>query len=425
MAEDPDDLATPNALNLFNIPQKSCGIERVDWVDFRPIAPLAWDQAIEYNITGSGHQFIDLKRSFLHVKAKITRTEGGSIDSGDIAVPVNLWLHSLYSQCDVSMQQKLLYNSGNLYAYKAYIETIMNNAESDYDGLATEMFYKDSAGEMDHVSTKDRIAINVGSLRREQRSKDSKLIDMIGPLHADICQMDRLIINGVDISIKLYPSKPSFNLMSKAAHAPAFKPEIVSTVLKVCKVTIDPSILAAQSAVLAKGITVKYPIEKTELKSFVIPQNQLSFYQSDIFQNKVPTTLVIGIVNARAFQGDYTRSPYNFDTFGLNKLAVYWDGTAVPFKPLQLNYEHGEYLQAYKTLIDESYKCGVTHREFAAGYALYVYNLSDTKCTPKPKDGNLSIEGSFDTPLTESVNIIIYAKFPGLIQVDQYRSVSL
>jgi hypothetical protein len=236
------------------------------------------------------------------------------------------------------------------------------------------------------------------------------------------------MLNGVDIGVKLYPSQTAFCLMS-GADTPTYNIEFDSVVLKVCKVQIDPQVFTAQSAVLAKGITAKYPINKSEVSSFVVPKGATFWAQSDLFQNRVPIQLIIGLVASKAAQGDFKRNPYKFDGFGLNTLTVTKNGQVVPFKALRLNFKTGEVSEAYKTLYksdEESH--GISLKDFKNGYALYVYRLDDQAydyaCLPQTQAGNLSIEGQFDSALSENVSVIVYAKFSGILEVDQYRGVS-
>ena len=36
------------------------------------------------------------------------------------------------------------------------------------------------------------------------------MVEFVGPLMADICNQDRLILSGVDIDIKLWPTRDEF-----------------------------------------------------------------------------------------------------------------------------------------------------------------------------------------------------------------------
>ena len=69
---------------------------------------------------------MDLVRTQLFVKAKIAKANGTAIDAGTQVGPVNLFLHSLFSQVDVSLNERLISPSTNTYPYRAMIETLLN-----------------------------------------------------------------------------------------------------------------------------------------------------------------------------------------------------------------------------------------------------------------------------------------------------------
>ena len=45
-------------------------------------------------------------------------------------------------------------------------------------------------------------------------SKESSPFDLEGPLLEDVCRLDRFVLNGVDVNIKMYSLNPLFCLMS-------------------------------------------------------------------------------------------------------------------------------------------------------------------------------------------------------------------
>ena len=110
-------------LSLFHIPSTDIGVERVQWVDYRP-SSQSDDGPIEFTISGAGHQYVDLQNTRLFIKAKIVKADGSKIpflvkNTGEPFIasnmnpeafvgPVNLFLHSLFNQVDLLMQQKVV-----------------------------------------------------------------------------------------------------------------------------------------------------------------------------------------------------------------------------------------------------------------------------------------------------------------------------
>ena len=69
---------------------------------------------------------MDAANTQLYVKAKITQADGADI-AGDAAVgPVNLLLHSLFSDVDVSLNETPVTSLNNTHAYRAYIENLLS-----------------------------------------------------------------------------------------------------------------------------------------------------------------------------------------------------------------------------------------------------------------------------------------------------------
>ena len=103
---------TKSELDLFNVPPTQTAIESSQWIEHRPLTSLSGGAPVEFVITGSGEEYIDLSETYLQVTAQITKSNNGDLvtknaavaDGADVGIgPVNFWLHSLFSQVDVSL----------------------------------------------------------------------------------------------------------------------------------------------------------------------------------------------------------------------------------------------------------------------------------------------------------------------------------
>ena len=65
-------------LSLFQLPTTDLGVERVQWIDYRPVSQSD-DGPLEFAVSGAGHQYVDLKNSKLFIKAKILKADGSKI----------------------------------------------------------------------------------------------------------------------------------------------------------------------------------------------------------------------------------------------------------------------------------------------------------------------------------------------------------
>ncbi|KAJ8048765.1 hypothetical protein HOLleu_01212 [Holothuria leucospilota] len=60
-------------LDLFTIPPTQTSIERGDWKEYRPLSTNNTGGPIEFFVSGSGEEYIDLDQTQLYVRAKITK----------------------------------------------------------------------------------------------------------------------------------------------------------------------------------------------------------------------------------------------------------------------------------------------------------------------------------------------------------------
>jgi len=118
---------------------------------------------------------------------------------------------------DISLNGTLITSSTNTYAYRAYIETLLSyGIEAKSSQLTSAVFYKDEAGKMDRPNplAGDVAHRNTGLASRQMFAAQSREIDMIGRIHADIFFQERYMLNEVNVKIKLVRSHDAFCLMA-------------------------------------------------------------------------------------------------------------------------------------------------------------------------------------------------------------------
>ena len=256
-------------------------------------------------------------------------------------------------------------------------------------------------------------------------------MDMLGRLHTDIVAQDRYLLNGVNVKIRLIPSKNAFNLMAHGAN-PTFVSTIIHASLFVRKCKLNPAVTLAHAKALEKG-TAKYPLKRVVLKTFSIPQNNLSAVQDNLFLSQLPTRIVIGLVDSAAFNGHYAKNPFNFRPHGLSFLSLFLEGKQIPAKPLTPDFDNKLYVRSFFNLFtgtgsvnkdDGNY---LEYRDFPGGYALYAFDLSpsllDGNQVELVKSGSLRLELKFKAALPEPVHVIAYAELDSLLEIDRSRQI--
>jgi hypothetical protein len=422
---------TKSELDLFSVPPTQTSVESGSFVEYHPISSLTDGGPIEFEVSSTGTDYIDYANSYLYVRAKITKSNGTNLADTDKVGPVNNFLHSLFSQVDVTLNGTMITNSTNTYPYRAYIETLLSyGPPAKKSHLTASLFFKDEAGKMDVSDPKAAVADgNKGLAKRASFTSESAEVDMIGRNHSDIFFQERYMLNEVNTRIKLTRSKDAFCLM---AAEQAYKVQLTAAAFFVRKVKISPSVYLAHAKTLESGMA-KYPIRRVICKTFTIPAGYLDVSHEKLFTGQLPIRLIVGCVDNTAFNGDVSKNPFNFKHFSLNEVMVYLDGQQLGIKPLSSNFARGQYISAFTSLFNGTGKSNrdegndIDRSDFANGYTLYAFDLSPD--LSENDHFNLACQGTvrldlkFATALPHTVTVVAYAKFENIIEIDRNRNV--
>lgn len=423
---------TKSELDLFVVPPTQTSIESGNYVEYNPIATISQGTPIEFSITGAGQDYLDLASSQLYVKAQIIKANNDAIDNNDHVGPTNLFLHSLFSEVDITLNDTLVTSSNNTYSYRSYLETLLSYGDAAKTSqLTSALYYKDVAGHMENANPNDDAAQNTGFKKRSVLTNEGRVVDMLGCIHSDLFFQDRLLPNDVNIKVRLVRNKDAFCLMS-SVQAAAFKVRILECKLYVRKVKLSPSVFLAHAKALEVG-NVKLPIRRAVCKTFTIPAGNLDASQESLFSGQLPTRIVIGCVDNDAFNGLYGKNPFNFKHMNLSQLKVYLDGQQHSVKPLEMNFATHQYINAYATLFTGTRKWKsdegnlISREDFASGYALYAFDLTADQCDGDHfnlvKQGNVRLDMKFAQALGNTINVIVFAEFENILEIDRSRNV--
>ena len=66
---------TKSELDLFTIPATQTSIHKGQWIEYHPLSNITDTGPIEFNVSGTGEEYLDVARTQLYVKAKITNSK--------------------------------------------------------------------------------------------------------------------------------------------------------------------------------------------------------------------------------------------------------------------------------------------------------------------------------------------------------------
>ena len=295
---------------------------------------------------------------------------------------------------------------------------------------SAELFFKDS-GDLSNAASVG--GTNAGLLKRYAYTKNSQVFELEGSLMEDIFDIDKYLINGVDIYLKLFRYSMPFVLMSSEG-TPAYKLKLLDVVYKVAKVRVDPGVLLHHSKQL-ETTTVKYPLSRNEVKMNTISSGSTEFYWDNMFPQAVPERLIVGMVKQKAANGDYGANPFNFEHFNVTEASVTINGESVPGRPLQMDFgTNRNYVSAYTRLFDSCGKWNkdaglyISREDFGKGYSFFAFNIAphffEEDYINLVRRGNTRLELKFNTATTETINVVVFATFSSLLEVSQSRDIN-
>ena len=411
-------------LALFQKPFVETAVKEIYYVDFSPKNSFSQNSSIEFNIEPTSPDYIDLSRSRLRIKARILTNEGKPIGAENKVGFVNLTLHSLFRQVDLMLQGKVVSpDIGINYPYKAIMDVLLNYGYSSKEShLQSEVYFKDVGG-MDSAPNSG----NKGLDERYDLTKTGLELVMEGPLHLDICQQERPLINGVGVTLKLYPNNRKFLLMTQ--DSVEYQVEITSASFKVCHVKVSDPVILAQNDVL-KITPALYPFWKSNIKTFSLSSGISTFSSDDIFHGKVPSKLIVGLVRTESYNGSFTMNPFNFVHSGLNYIEFAVNGKSVPQEALQPNFSNLDYVTSYLTLFNNKYPEHkgnfITRDDYDNGYSFFVFDIqgeASEGLMSKAKEGISRLQIRFSANTSHPLTVILYAQFPSVLCCDKSRNI--
>ena len=464
-------------IDLFSVPPTQQSLERGRWIDYAPLSSVQNpDSAITFLIAGTD-EYIDLSKTILTVTGNIMKKDGTTKLSGGgqtSVAPVNNFLHSLFKQVDVYLNGKQVTPAMGTYAYRSYIETLLNyDVSAKKSQFSSALYYKDTATKMNEtgalpqtkkvkikpigddgnegadetVSITTKGTGNQGFAERHKFITNGIQFVLSGPIFSDIFMNDRLLLNMMDLKVVLNRSTDSFCLMEIGNKSSPIEPKVHLTdvVLKIRKVKVDQPVSDGVERML-KQTPALYPIRRVECKILTIPQNLPNIRQDNIFSGIIPKSFVFGLVDVDAASGVYSENPYNFQHFGVTNVSLTANGQEIPFKQLTLKYpedENGEvdtatdieldFDEAYNTLFSGTGKIysnaglDITREDYPGGYALYAFDLTPDMCNSTDyfntvQRGSLTLALTFRSSLDHAIAIVCYGDFENVIRIDSERN---
>ena len=469
---------TVPALNLFQRRGTQEAVEREYTVEYRPSEQYTDDRSpVIFNIPRQSRDLTDLRNCSMKMKFKVKhKDDDTAIEDGEQVALINMIHQTAWSQMDVTIQGVPVSSSTRMYPYKAFFKTLTRGA-----GVAEDSAMK-SMGWCSPYTGNNDSRYDSTWLAGKRLIDGNRLLEMEGPLMEDIFESERYLLNGTDMQVKLHRNLSPFmlyvrqydaelftranldmlrtrsaaaktayeadeddeGLKAKAVEAlhlfnhvngvtKGYKIVLDSIVLKMAYVRVAPQIVTAIQESLQESAAL-YPHTRTEMKTVAIPSGQQQVYFDTVFSGLRPSKIVLAFVSSEAVNGSLGTDALNLEAHKVSDVSITVDGTVV--QPKKLSYDENnkpkEYVSAYMDYMAMVKRSGyetpnVTPEEFMR-HPIFTFCLEPTisgDFQHQTMKGPVSVNARFDQPLEQSVNLMLYAEIPGLMQIDAARNVTI
>jgi hypothetical protein len=234
-------------------------------VTYKPIAPADNPCQLEFHCSGHSDFYIDLNSVPILLRVKLVKTDRTDLTSAEPNTVgcVNNLLHSMFSSLSVSLNGKPVTFHETNYHYKAYFEKLLNyGADASKTHLLSSFWILDSPTSDGSLTADEE---KKGYAARVNYLSNSQTIELYGRLHADLFNSDKMLLNGVDMNIRLTRAPEAFYLLGMSDDVEV-RIKILDATLFVNQIELKPPLLLAHANVLSMKRNAHYPITILKLR---------------------------------------------------------------------------------------------------------------------------------------------------------------
>ena len=407
------------------------------------VSKTTFETVCQFVIPAENSYYIDTSHIFYKIKGKIMKKDANNLTINladtDKVAPVNNFAQALFDNVTIEMNGTSIQSAALKYAYRTIFETLLNYGEDAKSSvLKCQFYFKDDPKCLDSILNEDTIAngtvtqrANRGHIQRRNVVKGSKVFEMIAPLSTDLFHQARYIPSKCSLKIDFTLNKPEFYLMADASVSHPFM-NIEKMELYVRRLTLNSDVIVGLDAGFSLG-NAKFPLKRVEVIRRPISTGTTGETIANLaIGGKVPSRIVIGMVDNDAATGSYIKNPFNFKHYNISMVKVTVNNDTV-FKTINLNIANGEFLDAYHSLFTQidrpMFMSGnyITPEDWANGYGLFAFDLSPDLMSANYNNGVIkgttSLELSFKEATPNPIDLIAYLEFEDQLEITSDRKI--
>ena len=421
------DIAFPEKLNIFKPPVYQNQIISSAWETIERV-DVANSGKLSFHIKGNSHM-IDLPHTLLCLTLKITKDTGANIDANSEVAPSNYIGGTMFNQLKVFLGDQIL-DVENSYNDAALLQAEYTLPKGSKEGwLSSFAYHRDTPGKHD-VITDD----NLGYKKRKELFANSKSVVVYAKVHSGIFNINRTLINNLDMSLEFAIDKNVKNLM--CAENSTFKLVVEKASLKIRRIRISEELSVKIDRLLSTKPAV-YNIPRGKVTVHTIPASSRDFQLSNFnsLAGELPSRIFIALQGTDRYSGAFHLNSYMYEDFEMVSHDILVDGRSVYGGAIETNFTtaakeyNSLYMQTLQALgsFGGVYSTDISYDEFSQGYLFFGADLTATygdggiSYLDPILNGNLQLNLKFAKALAAAVNVIIYCDYLNSFEIDVNR----
>lgn len=248
----------------------------------------------------------------------------------------------------------------------------------------------------------------------------------------------RYLIPNCSLRLVFWRGRPQFHLISNDP-APDYELEIVRAYLQLHYIEAVDGLTQSVNELLGGATAAKYFLEFSKLKSLTLSAGDGSCSITDVYSSgSLPTELLLILNKQTSFAGSWVSNPFEFVHAKISSILTLINDEPCPYAtPILIQADKGLVAEIYNNLFvknpygvhgEEIAKTLVTKDDFIGGTSIFRIVFSHTDINllqPLPRQGKLSLEITFSQGLSVAHTLVLYAKFPAILEVASSGQINL
>ena len=452
-----------SSLNLFSVPSTDYDFQGYKMVPYSKlstsITPMKFSvQALE--------DFVDLNRSYFVIDLRLSTAGQNGIVADENAASdanntkftyaVNNLAHTIFKQINVRFNGTLMTEQTDTYAYSAYLQTLLNYNQDDGETLLAPQGWVNflnvtptlaAAGVNDDISTTAGWAHNNDNLLKTLTTpfRGNNVVRMIMRPFLPMFHTGKIMVPGVEMNFEFHFHSPDFYTFATLTSGTGVKnyvrlrEEDVDITLHLCRLSVNPDVYSTlEGGRKLREQVVKYPVVSDQIRTFSFNGATTVWTQDNLFLNRVPQRMIVGILDSTAFNGTKEKYPFSFQSKGVTSIRQFIEGEEYPYVTLEFAGNNTlKDWEGYRRFLDAAGSVA-KHREFMVkpgdwghnkNCTLYMWNNvpsgdADGLKLNLKQSGNVRLEIKFRVALNANITILVWGEVESVIYIDHLGAVT-